>query len=1081
MSDSTQGFRLSPQQRNLWQLLENNPDQRYRATCALLLEGDLQPRILERALYELVQRHEILRTTFQRPQGVKNPFQVVSTNAHPAWQAVDLSHLDTSHQEHRIEVTLTEEHLRRFDFERGPLMRVNLFKLSPHRRVMTIALPALCADAASLRHFVEELRENYEAIVNSRSERKHRQDVMQYADFSEWQHELREADDAEAAKGREFWSQSSLRTTPPLLPFERKIDSHGRMDFVRVRVPSELLARLKAISVPVPVQLFAAWQALMWRLSGQSEFVIFNLFSGRKLDDLEGALGLYDSYLPVDCADNDVPYRELVSSAHQKMNDAHEWLEYFEHCSTSDHVAFEFIESQGPKGNGLTFSFFKQEAFHQPFKLKLVCRSSENSLAAELRYDSERFDRVTVERMAGYFERVVAQTSDGSRSATEEQTEVRSTLVGALDILGEDERRTLLYDRNRTEIAFSQDQTIPELFEKQVERTPDAPAVVCDSTELSYAELNERANQLAEVLRERGVKPNDRVGLALSRSIEVIVALLGALKAGAAYVPLNPEHPKERLSFQLSQSQASVVISNAGSIDSELNFHGTTLDLELHRDLLNAAPKTNPGNNARSENLAYVIYTSGSTGVAKGVAVQHRNLVNYSEFILRLLAVDRPLHFATVTTITADLGNTCIFPALLSGGCLHVLSYDVAMEGELFKKYVAQRPIDVLKIVPSHLQALLATDPNGEILPSKFLLLGGEAFSWELAKKISELRPDCQVFNHYGPTETTVGCMTFKLGGVQVDRNSGTVPIGRPIANTRAYVLNECLQPQPDGVAGELFIGGAGVSTGYLNQPAETSSRFIADPFTAETGARLYRTGDRVRSLRDGNFEFLGRIDNQIKVRGFRVEPGEIETVLSMHPLVQQAVVVGSSDGENSTAVASADRLVAYVVTPGVPPSTEELRSFLAERLPDYMIPSVTVALKALPLTANGKIDRAALPKPEETRPELMRLFVAPRNETEKELAGIWAGLLKVDAVGVNDNFFELGGHSLLATQVVSRMRQAFRTEIPLRSLFEAPTVAGLAERIEAARVDDTERLLAELDQLSDEEAERLLKAQTGE
>jgi amino acid adenylation domain-containing protein len=521
------------------------------------------------------------------------------------------------------------------------------------------------------------------------------------------------------------------------------------------------------------------------------------------------------------------------------------------------------------------------------------------------------------------------------------------------------------------------------------------------------------------------------------------------------------------------------VISNAGSIDGELNFQGTTLDLELHRNLLNAAPKTNPVNNAAPENLAYVIYTSGSTGVAKGVAVQHRNLVNYTEFILRLLAVDQPLHFATVTTITADLGNTCIFPALLSGGCLHVLSYDVAMEAELFKKYVAQRPIDVLKIVPSHLQALLATDPNGEILPSKFLLLGGEAFSWDLAKKISELRPGCQVFNHYGPTETTVGCMTFKLSGVQTDRNTGTVPIGRPIANTRAYVLNEYLQPQPDGVAGELFIGGAGVSTGYLNEPAETSSRFMADPFTAVAGARFYRTGDRVRSLRDGNLKFLGRLDNQIKVRGFRVELGEIETVLSMHPLVQQAVVVGSSDGENTLAIA--DRLVAYVVTRGIPPSSEELRNFLAERLPDYMIPSVIVALKALPLTANGKIDRAALPKPEETRPELMRLFVAPRNETEKELAGIWAGLLKVDAVGVNDNFFELGGHSLLATQVVSRMRQAFQTEIPLRSLFEAPTVAGLAERIEAARADDTERLLAELDQLSDEEAERLLKAQTGE
>lgn len=1108
MQNSTQGFRLSPQQRRLWLLQDSAPEQPYRAVCTILLEGDLQPRALEKALYDVVQRHEILRTTFQRPQGVKTPFQVVSDNAHPCWQAVDLTHLDSAHQDQRISAHLDEERLRRFDFERGPLLRVSIFKLSAHRRLMTVSLPALCADATTLTNFVTELSAAYESILD---EKEHGLEVMQYVDFAEWQNELREAEDEHAAQGRAYWNHPENAKAPtPTLPLERRVDqSSFAPAAVPMRMDPGLLPRLNTLArqyeVPISTLLFVSWQAVLWRLTGQSDFLIFNLSEGRKLEDLTGALGLYDTFLPIRCHSEDVPFAKLWLAAAPGFEAGREWQDYFETDSTDGQVGFEFAERPAQlAASGLTFSILKHDVQHQPFKLKLSCTISGEVLAACLQYDARSFARDTVELFAGYWQRfVVAQVAQTSvcdslpevqskktqtevyatQSKTKSQTEVCATSIGAVEILSPAERRQLLFDLNRTETAFSGNKCLHELFEEQVARTPAAIALVCNELEISYSELNGRSNQLAHELRARGVRPNSPVGLSLERGAEMIVGLLGIMKAGGAYVPLNPEHPNDRLAYQLAESQAAILITNSGAIDPALKFEGETIDLQLHGELLAAQPQTNLATTTTPDHLVYVIYTSGSTGVGKGVATRHRNLVNYTEFVLRLLAVKEPLHFATVSTITADLGNTCIFPALVSGGCLHVLSYEVAMEGELFRDYVSRRPIDVLKIVPSHLQALLSSQADGTILPAKFLLLGGEAFSWELAERISQLNPSCQVFNHYGPTETTVGSLTFKLEAGKDTAASLTVPIGRPIANTRAFVLDKYMQPQPIGVAGELFIGGAGLTSGYLNQPVETAARFVSDPFSSFAGARLYRTGDMVRSLPDGSIEFLGRIDNQIKVRGFRVELGEIEAALSAHPAVQQAVVVGAAGGDVKTtaALASTQRLIAYVVfTVGKPPAADELRHYLQQQLPDYMIPSVFVSLRSLPLTPNGKVDRAALPAPDDARPDLQRVFTAPRNEIEKQLAGIWASLLKVDEVGVHDNFFDLGGHSLLATQVVSRMRQVLQTEIPLRSLFESPTVAALAEKIESARLDDTARLLAELEQLSDDEAERLLRTHDG-
>ena len=448
------------------------------------------------------------------------------------------------------------------------------------------------------------------------------------------------------------------------------------------------------------------------------------------------------------------------------------------------------------------------------------------------------------------------------------------------------------------------------------------------------------------------------------------------------------------------------------------------------------------------EHLVYVIYTSGSTGRPKGVCVEHRNLVNYVQGVSERIGLSPGASYATVSTIAADLGNTAVFPALCSGGCLHVISQDRSMDPVLWREYFETHSVDCLKIVPSHLAALIEADDScAAMLPGKVLVMGGEASSWDLVKRIRTLSPSLRILNHYGPTETTVGVLTYDLGAEQdgAELKSTTVPLGRPLPNSRVYLLNEYLQPVPVGTVGEVYIGGAGVGRGYLNRPELTAERFIRDPFSTDTDARLYKTGDLARMLSDGNIEFLGRADDQVKIRGFRIELGEIESVLVKHPGVREAVILARED------IPGGKHIVAYVVFKAGALSTEQLREHLRHKLPEYMVPGAFVELKRIPLTLNGKVDRTALPAPEARRVEADN-YVAPRTPIEGVMAEIWCSALRLDQVGVHASFFALGGHSLMATQVISRIRNTFQVELPLRALFEAPTIAGLAEIIEINR-----------------------------
>ena len=1063
-----EGFRLSPQQKYLWTLQQATLDQPYRVIGALLIDGRLNTDELKQSLTEVVIRHEILRTTFHRPPGIKMPFQVVSEDPHFTWTQLDLSDLDSGDKQARVDQHFEAERKHLFEFEQGPLLRASCLRLSDDRHALIVTLPAVCADQRSLWNLAEEISQSLEGRQNKQPVLEQ---LIQYADFAEWQNGLLEAEDKVAEQASAYWKQQRalIPDSALVLPFETRLQEEGTFDpqSIAFTVESALVEKIERLAqehqTSAAVVLLACWQALLARLTEQADHVVWVLNDGRKMEDLRTAIGPYARYLPVFCPSGRT-FPEYLKQTKSAIAKAEEWQEYCDPLVQAGHalnneaadiVAFAFQEESTTHAvSSAAVSVSQQLVCNQRFKIKLGFATEGTALRAELEYNSQVFDHDSVGRIAGYYRQLLARVIEDPERE-----------ISAIEILDEREKRQLL-EINQTSSDFPETRCIHELFEEQAKRTPDAPALVFENQMLSFAELNNRSNQVAHFLRRRGIGPESRVAICMKRSAEIVVGLIGILKAGGAYVPLNPDHPKARLEVQLAESRAALCLSKGSDLGPFENSE--VIDLERDLPQLSKEPVVNPETLTKSLNLVYVIFTSGSTGLPKGVAVRHQSLVNYSSFILNKLASEVPLNFATVSTFSADLGNTCIFPSLISGGCLHILSDDTAMEGNLFAEYVADHSIDVVKIVPSHLNALIATTESN-LLPGKHLFLGGEALSWDLVKRLSQLEHTCKITNHYGPTETTIGSLTYDIDENNISRYSLTVPIGRPIANTRVYILDHHQRPVPQGVVGELFIGGLGVADGYLNQPTETAVRFLPDPFSSNPDARLYQTGDLVKQLPDGAIEFIGRRDHQVKVRGYRVELAEVEAALEEHGDVGQAVVVVRAEADR-------DQLVAYLtVSQGKSPSHDDIRRTLIQKLPNYMIPSAFVFLESFPLTANGKLNRAALPSPNDTRPELQRTFVAPQTASEKEIAEIWSSVLKLNEVGIHDDFFELGGHSLLATQVVARVRKAFQLDLPLRSLFESPTIAEFAGRIEEAKDAELSKLLTALEELSDEEAQRLL------
>jgi amino acid adenylation domain-containing protein len=727
------------------------------------------------------------------------------------------------------------------------------------------------------------------------------------------------------------------------------------------------------------------------------------------------------------------------------------------------------------------------------FDLVLSLHEGPNGIHGELFYKTDLFESATIQRMTTHFlallEGVVANP---------EQT------VSALPLLTQGERRQLLVEWNDTEKASPRDKWVHQLFEEQAERTPGAVAVLAPlpsqsngesagslpigNEELTYRELNTRANQLAHYLKKRGVGPEALVGICVERSLEMITGILGVLKAGAAYVPLDPNYPAERLAHIFDDARMRLVLTQKRLTESFSQFGLEVLWLDSEWEKICREPGENPSVQVTAENLAYVIYTSGSTGKPKGVGVAHRPLANYTQVASELFALssnDRVLQFAS---ISFDTSVEEIFPCLTRGATL-VLRTDAMLDGAAsFLETCNEWGVNVVDLPTAYWHELI--DPmvrEGLTLPGclRLMIIGGErAVPSQLMNWHRAVGDRAQLLNTYGPTEATVAATVWELNGTVSENESlREVPLGRPIANAQIYILDSHLQPVPIGVAGDLYIGGAGLARGYLNHSDQTADKFIPNPFSHRPGERLYRTGDLGRYLSDGDIEFLGRIDHQVKVRGYRIELGEIEAVLSCHPQVRHAVVLAREDasGEHSTTPRVNKRLVAYVVAAQAPaPSPSDLRSFLQATLPEYMIPSVFVFLDSLPLTSRGKVDRRVLPEPDQSSPELECDFVAPRTPIEKSMAEIWREVLKLERIGVKDNFFSLGGHSLLAMQVVYRVEKQFRLEVPLRVLFKNPTLEQLArfvhDRCAANEYgENVEGILSEIEALSDDAAWSLL------
>jgi amino acid adenylation domain-containing protein/thioester reductase-like protein/non-ribosomal peptide synthase protein (TIGR01720 family) len=1061
-NQTLEGYRISPQQTHLWSLQQKSPSAPFHSECTLIVEGNLQLNILEDALNTVVNRYEILRTTFPSLTGMTLPLQVINESYKASIQHYDLSHLESSEKDIKVEDIIDELRQYPFDFEQGPLFRVSVITLSTEKHLLFICLSALIADTATVRNFIYEIGNSYTACLRGQ---ELCDEPMQYADFAEWQNELVEADDTEV--GKEFWQKQDISDACSLkLPFEFRVSA--KSDFspqlLSIKIENKLYDQLEKIVKKYQTSysniLLSCWLIILSRITGKKDILVGHAWSGRKYEELEKILGLFAKHLPFYYLLNENDkFIEILQKIQDKTQDFDKYQEYFTWNQNQklfnnekiDYLplSFEFEERQDKYlADDVSFSFLAQSSYFEQFKVKLHCIRQCNSLNLEFHYDSNFFNIESIENLSNQFQTLL-----------ESAIQNPETSVSALQILSASTSQQLLVDFNKTDSDYGHARCIHNLFEQQVKNTPNKIAVVFEGQQLTYAELNTRANQVAHFLQQLEVKPEVVVGLFMQRSLELLFGLLGILKAGGAYLPLDPALPTESLAFRLQDAQASVILTQQQLLEKLAEHSVQTVCIDTQWSAIATQSQENPTSKVTAKNLAYVLFTSGSTGKPKGVAVEHQQIFNYFNAILKKLDLAVCNSFANVSTFAADLGNTTIFTSLCTGGCLHLISQERASDPEALADYFYHHPIDCLKIVPSHLAALLACSHPEQIIPRQRLILGGEACSWSLIEQLQQLAPqECLIFNHYGPTETTIGVLTYQIPKEKNNQISEIVPIGRPISNTQIYLLDSHLQPVPIGVPGEIYIGGAGLTRGYLNRAELTSEKFVANPFhqkqvteISSSSERLYKTGDLARYQTDGNIEFIGRIDNQVKIRGFRIELGEIETLLRKHPAIRDTVVIACEEGGNK-------RLVAYIVlNQDISPTTSELREFLQAQLPEYMVPSVFMRLKALPLTPNGKVDRQALKAPDISRLKGESNFVAPRNSIEQKLAQLWSQILGLQEVGIYDNFFELGGDSILSMQIIAKARQAGLQLTP-KHIFEHQTIAELAAIAQTNKVIQAEQ-----------------------
>jgi amino acid adenylation domain-containing protein len=1037
----------------------------YNVSFAARIASELDIPALRRSFQALVDRHPCLRTTFSVHSG--KPAQRIHRGAKVHFEELDAS--AWSHSE--LESRLTDEAHRPFDLEQGPLLRVSVFKRSAREHYLLLVVHHIVIDFWSLAILLNELGTLYPAEAAGRRATLPPLD-LQYGDYVRWQSGMLAG--AEGERLWTYWQRQLAGQLPVLeLPTDRPrqpVQTHrgGSYDFV---LNDELSGRLKLLAkaqgATLYVVMLAAFQTMLHYLSGQDDLVVGSPVVGRSRAEFEQTVGLFTNpvFLRVNLSGNPT-FQEFLSHVRQTVLAALEHQDFptlllverlkpardlsrppicqvmfvlDKPHGLAERGAPTFVHGEaGPTMNsgGLVLESFPLEHRSASLDLVLLVVESTQSLSISMRYNAELFDHSTIVRFGKYFETLLEHVVA--------QPEVR--LSGLADLLAATDRTDQQpAEFNQTPSPYPDEVCIQRLFEDQVERTPDRIALTFENQHLTYAQLNARANQVAHYLRARGVGPEVPVAICMERCLEMVVALLGILKAGGAYLPIDPAYPKERLAFILDDARVQVLLTMEPLRD-RMPEHGMRLVcLDADWESIAGESNDNPQNLTVAGNLAYVIYTSGSTGQPKGVMVEHRGLSNTIQWLSQTLAITEYDSTLLKTPITFDAAGRELFPTLLSGARLIVAEPNAHRDCRYIAEKIRDDGVTILHCVPSFLRLLVAEPAFKDAVALRAVMCGGEALTPDVVAEFGR-RSAARLYNVYGPTETIIDSAYWLCDGTS---DASTVPIGRPIPNARMYILDAALRPVPIGIAGELYIGGVSLARGYLNLPGLTAEKFIPDPFSGEAGRRLYRTGDLARYQTDNNIQYLGRADYQVKIRGFRIELGEIEAALAKHPSIAQAIVTidESARGER--------RLVAYVVAqPQSAPTTVELRSFLKDKLPEHMVPAVFVKLDSFPLNTNGKVDRRALPSPGDTRPELDQTFAGFRTPTEELLVDIWAQVLGVERVSIHDDFFELGGHSLLATQVVSRIRETFQVEMPLRRLFETPTVAGLAEDLELSRRD---------------------------